>query len=506
MIHIMSHRRKRCASQKSRTWQHRCARLLIAASVIALVVDTFLPPNCMARCTGLAYDRPALRGASASPMVRNYEISDKGISGLDLDLDLDLPLSTVEQNWNSLRCHICANKMLPKYSNKGTYFRCTNPNCNCTERSVKEYSQYNDPPLVLRDYQEQAAIAIDEALEAGEKKIACCLATGAGKTSVGNAAITRYLQNQSLNVMWIAPFGVLLEQADRNRQRIPGAVEGYRLNETSGRQKAQSKSGVIFYSSLQKLYRMINGSEKFDSLRPSVVVWDEYHWAETTIMGSTVRDWAKRENITLIGLSATPRCDTEFNIVYMCPMRVLAEEGYLAWPRIYSYGHDGEPLSIQHADKEAAMQFPRAQSAGPGDVVDHYIDGISTWGKTFFKVRTLQEIEHYTELLEEKKVKVLSIHYKQTMRERTEVLNVFEKCKGPCVLLSVNICAQGVDIPSLKSVFLTHRILGRHTYVQVIGRGARKVFGKSEYNIVEFDPALWKIRDALYLPLRRLHR
>lgn len=534
-MYTLRQRRKISATRNSDKLQHQCARWLIAASVIVLLVDTLLPPCSVGTCTVTTCDKPPPRN---SLHIADNEHTDWSFSRFNdpgprrAGRDIRSPCETCGDNvflrgnqncdcrvrtsndagqsragWPTLDgspCKKCPGKVRLKNSNGGKIFICENDECDYWVRPKPEFSQYNDPDVVLRDYQEDAAEAIVEALEAGEKKIACCLATGAGKTSVGNAAIARYLhKKQDLDVMWVAPFGVLLAQADRNRQATPGAPPGCQQNDVLGSQKTQPKSGTIRYVSLQKLYRSINGSEQFDS--PSVVVWDEYHWGEITLMGDSLQKWAERDNVTLIGLSATPRWHTNFSIVYTCPMRVLAEEGYLAWPRIYSFGNDEEPLSIQHADMKTALDYPRAESAEPGDVVDYYVEKKYVWEKTFFKVRTLLEIEEYTQLLEKEDVKVFSIHYKKTAGERKEILNHFQNCKPPCVLLSVNICAQGVDIPSLNSVFLTHRILGRHTYIQVVGRGARKVSGKSEYNIVEFDPASWKMRSALYLPLRRLY-
>lgn len=379
-------------------------------------------------------------------------------------------------------------------------------NCSKIEHTVRPRETEDDPipmPLDERDYQEDAIEAIRYELEVeGKKRVACCLATGAGKTSVANLYISRH-RNTSF-VLWIAPTRELLQQACRNAKRI-GIPSLFRIGledilTTLAPYPCFVEGGAIAYVTLQALHRRLEAPNGFGACMPSLIIWDESHWGECKIMGSKLKAWAKGNgDIPILGLTATPRFDSEFSIAFSAPLLSLAKKGFLAWPRIWSLNGD-EPLDLKKSCCDDALIYNCAQQRFQiEDIIDWCVEHKSVCGKTYIKVSSINKAKEVAALLRQMGVMAWEIHCRLSPTKRRKHLQNFTDAKHPCVLVGVNICSQGIDIPDLRSIILTHNIQALGHYMQVVGRGSRLADGKTHFHIIECHPGLAKMRRALYL-------
>ena len=71
------------------------------------------------------------------------------------------------------------------------------------------------------------------------------------------------------------------------------------------------------------------------------------------------------------------------------------------------------------------------------------------------------------------------------LSEREEEFKAFTESKDG-ILINVNIMNEGVDIPSIQTVFMTKPLNSRITVTQIIGRALRKAEGKTHAIIVNF--------------------
>lgn len=414
-------------------------------------------------------------------------------------------------------CRVCGeesngDKGWVRPSNGGLMLRCPKfPECHgtCEFDPALIDREYASQPVVLRDYQENAIELIHQSFSEGNQYVACCLATGAGKTTVANTYISKYRNKDC--VLWIAPAKELLFQASANLHSHADAPQfvGDDLlvyNRTGG-----PDTGTIRYCTLHRLYGILKNKQIH--VQPSLIVWDEFHWAERTLMGTQVKiwtqrvkNWAQRHSISILGLSATPHFGTDFTIACAADHFTLAKQGWLAYPLIRAYDSNALLPIDSTISKATACDFPAArQCADNSEIAQFYVDNIEWCGKTLVKTKTIAQANDLEATLTNLGVNARCVHSSLTVFEQRDTLKKFKVATGKCVLIIVQIGSQGLDIPDIETIFLTHKIQEFHTYAQIVGRGARKQKGKTHFKIVEFHPDLYRMRQAFFIPLQFLN-
>jgi len=237
----------------------------------------------------------------------------------------------------------------------------------------------------------------------------------------------------------------------------------------------------------------------------SLIVWDECHWAERTRIGQFVFKYAKKHQIPVLGLTASPHAETEFSCAYRAPFLHLAAQGYLAWPVIHAYGIPGH-LRVGE-DKQSKVrldEFPAAvEPETPVDIVKFWLQEPWKWGKTLIKVRNIDVGMQLQRCFLEIGVQTLMIHHREGQAERKRYLQTYREPKKCQVMIGINICFTGLDVPDIDSVFITHRMGKLRPYLQALGRGSRLAQDKRSFNIVEFHPALKPMRSVLTAQLAK---
>ena len=199
-------------------------------------------------------------------------------------------------------------------------------------------------------------------------------------------------------------------------------------------------------------------------------------------------------------LTATPSEILDDKIpIYKKPYKELADEGYLV-PPIYErvLTRINYPLNTRGGDF-THKSLSKLNSKERNDIVTkRYNDYKKKYGKTLVFVASIAHAETLHKQLS-KGNKNVSIITSRT-KNRDEVLEDYENLASnePSVLITVGIFVEGVDVPSVKTIFICRPTISSVLYVQMIGRGSRICEGKDKYYVVDFVDAVknYEVRSA----------
>lgn len=341
----------------------------------------------------------------------------------------------------------------------------------------------------LWDYQAHAVQVVLELLDPGEPQ-ALHLATGAGKTRVANQIAARWLaENPGSSVLWVTKDWRLLGQAlfdfaQRHPLRPLGRLGGagqvlHPLDERG--------DALVTYTTLQTLLRRL---ELLHDLSPSLLVWDECHWGERGQAAGILRT-CKRAGVPVLGLTATPRLDSSFNVAYSRTFLELVQAGYLARPCVETPVRTG--VSWRPELRRAGDLSPRSLrdlATNPSrnrTIVEHYLQQARRFGKTIIFGCSVDHLDELARRFAARGVAARAIHSRQRHVLNREALQAFRRGSVQ-VLLSVEMLTHGVDVPDARTVFLARPTTSDILFAQMVGRAARRdeASGKTSFHIVEF--------------------
>ncbi len=246
----------------------------------------------------------------------------------------------------------------------------------------------------VRHYQVAAIAALRKAIRPSGSAL-LAIATGGGKTFVANAAIAEHLAAASDNkVLWVTKDWSLLDQAlFALRSEHPGVAKhaariGMPKAEGAISECPESVRARLVYTTLHTLGSRFK-SHKLNELRPTLIVWDECHWADGQSLGRVVRDLARGRSSALLGLTATPR-SPEWSIfkhepTYSMAFASLVEAGFLARPEIVRVrtGTKWSP-DLNPAGDIAVRSLAKLAKSPKRNrlIIDTFVNGRERFGKT----------------------------------------------------------------------------------------------------------------------------
>lgn len=350
-----------------------------------------------------------------------------------------------------------------------------------------------------------------------------CIPTGGGKTRL---AIT-YAINKELNegkrILWIAHSHYLLEQAydafyllSSKKLSWENMLLAYYLEDGDlsidyrnkqvrhvGRlDSVNCEKYDVIVTSFQSLSNYMKNHEnrgKRDPLEKLLgsnicVIVDEVHHLGAPTYYNLLRDYA--HNKTLIGLSATPvrKDDGDYQLEKIffddlgvtVSMKDLIDRGYLIKPIL-------ENISLPYGGENGF----RWEAEYDQEVYQRYVGNQDRYGKTVIFAQSIQHAETLYDLFsanDNLKRRVFLIH--SYLEDRFQQFFEFKDSKDG-ILINVNIMNEGVDIPDIKTVFLTKPIESPIIVTQCIGRALRTCKGKKVAYVVNF--AVSEIEDKWYL-------
>ncbi len=345
--------------------------------------------------------------------------------------------------------------------------------------------------LPARDYQKSLVSSLlrHRRLAQGGKCIMIEVATGGGKTRVANDLIWK-CRAAGDNVLVITKDWILLSKlAEDLCARHQGAKDSISyVGSTSAAKKlfegaACGDQKPIVYSTIQTWQRRKMRRDF------QIIIIDEIHWGEGAPLYTKLLK--AHSNAVVIGLTATPRTWSTFARVGRAyNFGELLRRGVLARPIIEDTFRTSEnwvPIrSGSHGDltqsslNELAADHDRNQV-----IVDAYIRKKEIYDKTLVFACNIRHAETLATLFTRSGIAAACIHHKLAQSKKQSVISDFEQGRIS-VLINITMMSHGIDIPSIKTIFLARPTLSDILFSQMIGRGSRRMPGKDSFYLVDF--------------------
>ena len=386
----------------------------------------------------------------------------------------------------------------------------------------------------LRPYQSKAISQLNDALKEKPNNFSGLLVipTGGGKTFIATYWMLKHKVNKDVKVLWLAHRHSLLDQAfetifntctkdvlDTKDKVSYHIISGAHENTSDIRKETDIIiAGKDSFQNLG-LTRLIDNWAKHQA--EILIVVDEAHHAPAKTYRNIIDriKACKGLKVNVLGLTATPirTAKKEQGLIEkMFPdqhidggidLKKLINTNVLAKPRFKEceekFVFDGDLSNEQIKTIEAFDKLPKElaekivkNAPRNNAILKEYKKG--EYGKTIIfaidqdHATTLQGLfKGY--LGEDKVATVISgvragVTKTNISREANQrAIEEFRKPNSKLeVLINVNILTEGVDIPDVRSIFLTRPTTSTILMTQMIGRGLRISEGKTECKIVSF--------------------
>lgn len=316
------------------------------------------------------------------------------------------------------------------------------------------------------------------------------IATGGGKTRVGNDIAVAWQEEHTAPVLWVTKDWRLLRQALSDLRR---RYDGHPVARTGGTGrllhplKERGPKRAIFYTTIQTLVRRIT-PEGF-GITPALLVWDECHWGERG-KAAKIFTACKRLGVPILGLTATPREDSRYRVAYRKTFADLVAEQYLARPL---------PEEPVRTGVNWTPDVPRGRDVSRGSllelatnqkrnraIVGHYARHAGKFGKTIVFACGKEHCNILVDMFNRLHgIDARPMHSGMSNEENQRMLEDF-RSGAVTVLVNMEMLTHGIDVPDAQTVFLCRPTTSDILFSQMIGRAARRTESKTSFHVVEF--------------------
>lgn len=357
---------------------------------------------------------------------------------------------------------------------------------------------------VLRPYQAAAASSIEVDLNKNGRAL-LALATGLGKTVVGDEVIRRHLAaNPGAQILVVAHMKELVEQLEKALWRHLDKDVPTRL--LTGDSKPSTFEGVTVGTLDSVLGLVRNG------WRPSLIMIDETHHVGETGMYAELLDLC--EDAQQFGVTATPWRGDKFDIAsrfgessYSLGIAEGMAAGYLAkvdyrmyvdnldWDFVrdssehgYSLEELNRALFLPQRDEEIVDQLRDARR----DIPDP---------RAIVFCQTIEHAEGMASMLsgsDQSWRRAAFLHSGLSRQKRQVLLNAFRLGRVP-IITCVDVFNEGVDVPDVNLIAFLRVTYSRRIFVQQLGRGLRLREGKTTLKVLDFVTDVRRVAAGLNL-------
>jgi superfamily II DNA or RNA helicase len=394
-------------------------------------------------------------------------------------------------------------------------------------RPWRRVSTAGDPPQFQpHRHQEEAWQALDAATPI--KGGILVMPTGAGKTVTAVRWILKNVLSGSKPkpVLWLAHRSELLDQAaDTFAKHAPIAEReqpvGIRCISTAHGNRAQTmlQSADVVCATVASLRQGPEVvSEYFVRHPDAFVVIDEAHHAAAKSYQTLIAAARKSRHVQILGLTATPTRTIEGEIgllrrafpqgiLFSVEASRLIAEGFLARPICESvitgcnFEADFTPADIRHLRtfgelSENTLKHLAADMARNALIANRYQQFRQLYGQTLVFAANIPHCYTLADELRKRGVRADYVGYNRN--DSGAVLDDFKQ-EELDVLLTVTKLTEGVDLPSITTVFLARPTGSRILLSQMVGRGMRGPVAKGavDVRIVSFDDHWERFSDWL---------
>ena len=336
--------------------------------------------------------------------------------------------------------------------------------------------------IVPNSMQREAMVALHNLREENQNRALLIAATGTGKTYL---SIFDVNQMKPRKVLYVAHRDMILDKAEKSFKNIlPNIKTGF-LNGNTKDVKADYLFASIFTLAKEDTLKTFKKDE-FD-----YIIVDEVHHAGADSYKKVIEYFEPK---FLLGLTATPERTDGFdifsmfhnNIAYEIRLQKAMEEDLLCPFHYYGLSDlvvDGEIIDDKTDFKRLICD----------ERIKHIERAINLYRNFEYPVKGLifcSRVEEAKEL----SVKLNNDGYhtkcltgEDSDYEREVVIQQLESDEDPLqYIISVDIFNEGVDIPSVNQVVMLRPTQSAIIFVQQLGRGLRKLKGKSYVSVIDF--------------------
>ncbi|MCK8825786.1 DEAD/DEAH box helicase family protein [Fuchsiella alkaliacetigena] len=404
-----------------------------------------------------------------------------------------------------------------------------------------------DNPFDLYLHQKEAINLLNEKLEEqGSFSGILAIPTGGGKTLTAIQWLLRNIIDKNKKVLWIAHRHELLNQAFNALEKnsfssLLRKRKKYRYRIISGQHdksvNIQADDDFII-ASKDSLYRNMNYliDNWVKDLNEVVLVIDEAHHATAKTYRKIIDGLKNNVNkFNMLGLTATPfrTSDTETgllkklfkdDIIYKIDLETLINRGILSAPsfketstdiKMHKEFTDEDIEKIKFSELKGDIAKKIVENSKRNNfIVEHYLNNKDKYEKTLVFAIDIEHAITLNKLFNKRGI--ASEYIVSSVRDAVHGVSISSKDNKEKVqkfredkidvLINIEILTEGVDLPEVKTVFLTRPTISTILMTQMIGRGLRgeKAGGTEESYIVSFidewkDKINWVNPERLYL-------
>lgn len=321
--------------------------------------------------------------------------------------------------------------------------------------------------------------------------------TGTGKTRLFTSIIRdinleSIEKKEAVKVLIIAHRSELIDQIDKSLETYHVPHNVYR-----GPKKKREINKPVIVSSIQTITHAANidDAEKLMNKVKYIIIDEAHH----SMADSYKRLWKMFPYSKKLGVTATPwrMNHSGFSSIFQKlvlsqPVKKFIEQGWLSPYSYYSLKVDSDIQksidSINEFDvwgdyKESALE----QTMDVGHIRAQLLDSykkLAEGKKGIIYSINKAHSKHICAMYKEAGLRIVDIDDSTPAAERTKYVSDFKKGKID-VIVNVNIFSEGFDCPDIEFIQLARPTRSLSMYIQQVGRGLRKIKGKSNCIILD---------------------
>ncbi|WP_163536300.1 type I restriction-modification system endonuclease [Gracilibacillus sp. YIM 98692] len=402
--------------------------------------------------------------------------------------------------------------------------------------------------LGLRDYQQDAITAVENALKVGQREILLAMATGTGKTRMAIGLIYRLIKtNRFKRILFLVDRSALGKQAeaafkDSKLENYHSFTEIFELQSLDDRNpNPETKVQIATVQGMVKRLFYNETDEEVPTVdKYDCIVVDEAHrgytldkeMTEVEIMFRDHSDYVSKYRKVLdyfdavrIGLTATPALHTVEifgNPVFNYSYREAVIDGYLIdHEPPYQFETELKKEGIKWQVGEEVTVYDSSTSSVEKEVLEDEVNiEVTQFNKlviteNFNKV-ILKELANHIHPEEDGKTLIFAATdehadmvvrlFKKELEEKYGEIedNLVRKITGsikdplgaikyyknerlPKIAVTVDLLTTGIDVPSISNLVFLRRVRSRILYEQMLGRATRRCdeIGKDHFDIYD---------------------
>jgi superfamily II DNA or RNA helicase len=309
------------------------------------------------------------------------------------------------------------------------------------------------------------------------------LPTGGGKTVIFSEIVRRYLEKHDKKVVILTHRIELCKQTSKMLKGF--GVKNKIINSTI-KELPDQEDYKCFVAMVETLKNRLL-DEKLEIDNVGLVIIDEAHFNSFRKMLSSFK------NSFLLGVTATPLSSNiklpmyeNYNeLIVGDSIATLVDKGYLAKATTYSYDVGLTSLKIGiNGDYTVKSSDELYTNLAMQEKLVHSYKYHSLGKKTLIFNNGIKTSLNVLDTFRQAGFGIKHLDNKHSTEERKDILEWF-KHTPDAILTSVGILTTGFDEPTVETIILNRATKSLTLYLQMIGRGSRKLPEKDNFTIID---------------------